>query len=108
MSNIKGKGQCRTCAIRQLSIFALLPEANLTEIQHFQPSIMTFASNEAVYHQGEVATCAYTLRQGLIRLVKTLPNGRTQIVRLIRAGIALALMDLLASLITIVLFPYVK
>ncbi|WP_020558548.1 Crp/Fnr family transcriptional regulator [Thiofilum flexile] len=86
MSSIKGKGHCRSCAIRQMSIFAQLPEAALVEIQHFQPSIIHFSANETVYHQGEAASCAYTLRQGLVRLVKTLPNGRTQIVRLIRAG----------------------
>jgi CRP/FNR family transcriptional regulator len=85
MSNIKGKGQCRTCAIRHMSIFAQLPDTNFKDIP-FQPSIVAYAANEAIYHQGEMASCAYTLRQGLIRLVKTLPNGRTQIVRLIRAG----------------------
>ena len=86
MSNIKGRGRCISCPIRHLSIFAQLPESRLLEIQSFQPSIVSFASDETVYHQGDISTNAFTLRKGLVKLVKTLPNGRTQIVRVLRAG----------------------
>ncbi len=86
MSNIKGRGRCITCPIRHLSIFAQLPEEGLHEIQTFQPSIVTFAVDETIYHQGDVSVNAYTLRQGLVKLVKTLPSGRTQIVRVLQEG----------------------
>lgn len=86
MSNIKGKGHCLTCQIRHLSIFSQLPIQRLEEIQNFQPSIVTFAADETIYHQGGTALNAYTLRKGLIKLTKTLPNGRTQIVRVLHTG----------------------
>ena len=86
MSNIKGRGRCISCPIRHLSIFAQLPESRLLEIQSFQPSIVSFASDETVYHQGDISTNAFTLRKGLVKRVKTLPNGRTQMVRVLRAG----------------------
>ena len=86
MSNIKGRGRCISCPIRHLSIFAQLPESRLLEIQSFQPSIVSFASDETVYHQGDISTSAFTLRKGLVKLVKTVPNGRTQLVRVLRAG----------------------
>ena len=86
MSHIKGRGHCRTCHIRHLSIFAQLPAARLVEIQSFQPSVVSFAANETIYHQGDASLNAFTLRKGLVKLVKALPNGRTQIVRVLREG----------------------
>jgi CRP/FNR family transcriptional regulator len=86
MSNIKGKGHCQTCQIRNLSIFAQLPVERLAEIQAFQPSVVTYAADETIYHQGDAALNAFTLRKGLVKLTKTLPNGRTQIVRVLRMG----------------------
>ena len=86
MSHIKGRGHCRSCQIRHLSIFAQLPEVRLVEIQHFQPSIVAYSADETVYHQGDTSLNAFTLRKGLVKLVKTLPNGRTQIVRVLHEG----------------------
>ena len=86
MSNVRGKGQCRSCHIRHLSIFAQLPEQKLLDIQSFQPLVMSYEPTETIYHQGANALTAYTLRKGLVKLLKVLPNGRTQIVRVIREG----------------------
>jgi len=86
MSHIQGKGHCRSCEIRNLSIFALLSDARLDGIRHFQPSIVTYEGDEMVYHQGDAPNYAFTLRKGLVKLTNTLPNGRTQIVRVLRTG----------------------
>lgn len=86
MSSIKGRGHCQSCQIRHLSIFAQLPLDRLIEIQAFQPSVVTYAANETVYYQGDASLTAFTLRKGLVKLIKTLPNGRTQIVRVLRTG----------------------
>lgn len=86
MSNVKGRGHCQSCQIRYLSIFAQLPRDRLIEIQAFQPSVVTYAADEAVYHQGDHSLNAFTLRKGLVKLIKTLPDGRTQIVRVLRTG----------------------
>lgn len=86
MSTIKGRGHCQSCQIRHLSIFAQLPSERLAEIKLFQPAVVSYAANEIIYHQGDVSLNAFTLRKGLVKLVKTLPNGRAQIVRVLHAG----------------------
>jgi CRP/FNR family transcriptional regulator len=86
MSHLKGRGHCQACQIRHLSIFAQLPVNRLVEIQAFQPSVVVFAADETIYHQGDASLNAFTLRKGLVKLIKTLPNGRTQIVRVLRTG----------------------
>lgn len=86
MSNVKGRGHCQSCQIRHLSIFAQLPTERLKDIQLFRPSVVIYANDETVYHQGDASLHAFTLRKGLVKLIKTLPNGRTQIVRVLREG----------------------
>lgn len=86
MSHIKSKGHCLTCPIRHLSIFGELPLERLEQIQHFQPTVMEYQIGETVYHQGAPAQTAYTLRKGMVKLTKSLANGRTQIIRVLGAG----------------------
>lgn len=87
MAKLQGKGDCQTCPIRYRSIFADIPAEQLPEvIQDFRTSIITFTHNETIYLEGDPATHAYTLRKGLVKLTKSLADGRTQIVRIIRCG----------------------
>ncbi|MCK5903528.1 MAG: Crp/Fnr family transcriptional regulator [Cocleimonas sp.] len=87
MSHIIGKGHCLTCPIRYRSIFANLSEETLkSEIKDFHTSILTCRSNDIIYEQGEPSKYAYTLRNGLVKLTKSLPDGRTQIVRILKKG----------------------
>lgn len=86
MSHLQGRGQCRTCHIRHLSIFARLPEMRFDQIQGFHPAVLGFRPDEILYHQGDTAQHAYTLRKGIVKLTKMLPNGRIQIVRVLQEG----------------------
>lgn len=87
MPHIAGQGQCATCPIRHLSIFAELVDIGGNEdVRSFRPAVMTFAADEVVYHQQVAANNAYTLRQGFVKLTKMLPNGRVQIIRVLRKG----------------------
>lgn len=86
MSSVKGKGHCLSCPIRHLSIFAELPAERLQQIQHFQPAVLQYQAGETIYHQGASAKSAYTLRKGMVKLTKSLANGRTQIIRVVNAG----------------------
>ena len=88
MSHIKCKGHCLTCPVRNRSIFSDIPEATLEEtIKDFHTSVMTFESGESIFRQNEdSAESAYTLRKGLIKITKSLPDGRVQIVRILVAG----------------------
>lgn len=86
MSSVKGKGHCISCPIRHLSIFGELPAERLLQIQQFQPAVLQFQAGETIYHQGASAQSAYTLRKGMVKLSKSLANGRTQIIRVIGTG----------------------
>nr|CAA6814881.1 MAG: transcriptional regulator, Crp/Fnr family [uncultured Thiotrichaceae bacterium] len=86
MPHIVGQGQCATCQIRHLSIFAELADVLNEDIRAFKPSVMVFDANEEVYPQQITANNAFTLRKGFVKLSKMLPNGRSQIVRLLRKG----------------------
>ncbi|HPE61960.1 MAG TPA: Crp/Fnr family transcriptional regulator [Thiolinea sp.] len=86
MSHLQGRGHCQSCGIRHLSIFADLGTAQLGSISAFHPSVMRYESGEVIYHQQTPSNNAFTLRQGLVKLLKVLPNGRSHIVRVLRRG----------------------
>ncbi len=50
-----------------------------------------YQPQEILYHQGDRADTAYFIVSGLLKFVAYLPNGRSRIVRLQRAGAALGL-----------------
>lgn len=87
MPKIIAKGHCLTCPIRYRSIFSGLSEEMLkTDIKDFHTSIIECESGDVIYEQGESSEFAYTLRGGLVKLTKSLPDGRTQIVRILKQG----------------------
>ncbi len=88
MSKIKSKGHCLTCPVRHRSIFSGLPEDSLEEsIKDFHTSVITYDAGETVFSQnGDSSESAYTLRKGLIKICKSLSDGRVQIVRVLVAG----------------------
>jgi len=88
VSHIKCKGHCLTCPVRNRSIFSDISEATLeATIKDFHTSVVTFESGESIFRQNEDSSeSAYTLRKGLIKITKSLPDGRVQIVRVLVAG----------------------
>ena len=88
LSHIKSKGHCLSCPVRSSSIFSDIPEETLEEtIADFHTSVVTYEEGESIFHQYDSsAESAYTLRKGLIKITKSLPDGRIQIVRILVAG----------------------
>lgn len=80
-----GRGHCLKCHMRPLSIFANL-ELDILEKIDFQPTVLSYQAGDTLYRQGDASKYAYTLRHGLIKLNKTLANGKSQIIRLQRKG----------------------
>lgn len=88
MPHIKSKGHCLSCPVRYRSIFSDLPEDSLeTTIKDFHTSVISYESGESIFHQNDKSDdSSYTLRKGLIKITKSLPDGRIQIVRVLVAG----------------------
>lgn len=81
----KGTSDCRHCGIRDMVLFADLNEQDFGEI-HTPIDDMVFASDAALYTAGQTAVGVFTLRKGMVKLVRATADGRERIVRVLRAG----------------------
>jgi CRP/FNR family transcriptional regulator, anaerobic regulatory protein len=78
-------GQCRRCSFRDLVLFADLQEGDL-DLIHLPISEIKLETGGALYRAGEDATSLFTVRTGLVKLVRYLPDGAQRIVRLLKPG----------------------
>lgn len=76
-----GETDCRICPLRGSDLFASLEEQDFIHIHH---AIERFgaAPHTVLYRTGERGRTVLTLRTGLIKLVRYLPDGSQRIVRL--------------------------
>ncbi|WP_353236837.1 Crp/Fnr family transcriptional regulator [Limnohabitans sp.] len=81
----KGTSDCRNCGIRDMVLFADLNEQDFGEI-HAPIDDMVFAADAPLYTEGQAALGVFTLRKGMIKLVRSTADGRERIVRVLRTG----------------------
>ncbi|MDG5976703.1 Crp/FNR family transcriptional regulator [Hydrogenophaga taeniospiralis CCUG 15921] len=81
----RGTADCRLCGIRDMVLFADLHEDDFKLI-HAPIDDLEFNAGQPLVRMGETATSLYTLRAGLIKLVRNTVDGRQRIVRVLRAG----------------------
>ena len=69
---------CASCASKAIGICASLPDRTLDII--YQTAKKThFAPHSSLFNQGEAASRIFILTKGIVRLSKTLANGRRQV-----------------------------
>jgi CRP-like cAMP-binding protein len=81
----QGPPQCQRCAIRHLVLFADLDREDFGLI-HQPIDELRLAVGETLYRPTDTPEYVYTVREGLVKLVQYLPEGRQRIVRLLRQG----------------------
>lgn len=81
----RGTSDCRACAIREMALFADLTERDFAAI-HTPIDDLEFKTHEALYAEGDSAVGIYTVRTGMLKVVRTTVDGRRRIVRVLRAG----------------------
>lgn len=86
----RGTSNCRDCGIRSLVLFADLNEDDLKLI-HAPIDDLAFKTGEALFTEGSIARGVFTLRSGMVKLVRISSDGRQRIVRVLRAGDLLGL-----------------
>jgi CRP-like cAMP-binding protein len=86
----KGTSDCRNCGIRDMVLFADLNEQDFGEI-HTPIDDMVFVANAKIYSEGQQALGVFTLREGMVKLVRATADGRERIVRVLRPGDVLGL-----------------
>ena len=66
-------------------LFADLNEQDFAEV-HTPIDDMVFAADAPLYTEGQKAVGVFTLRKGMLKLVRTTADGRERIVRVLRPG----------------------
>ena len=80
-----GAEKCGQCPIRHLVLFADLQQDDFNQL-HIPIHDLEIAAGNAIYTEKEDAQYVYTIRAGMVKLVRYLPNGNYRIVRLLQLG----------------------
>ncbi|MDD2917593.1 Crp/Fnr family transcriptional regulator [Rhodoferax sp.] len=81
----RGTSDCRQCGIRDMVLFADLNEYDFAHI-HAPIDDLEFAHAVALYAEGSPVQGIFTLRSGMVKLVRNTLDGRPRIVRVLRSG----------------------
>ena len=81
----KGTSDCRNCGIRDMVLFADLNEQDFGMI-HSPIDDLEFRAGTTLFAESTAAMGIFTLRTGMIKLVRVTPDGRQRIVRVLRPG----------------------
>ena len=81
----RGTSDCRNCAIREMVLFADLTEQDFSLI-HAPIDDLEFKMGEPLYEEGLQALGIFTVRSGMLKLVRVANDGRRRIVRVLRQG----------------------
>ncbi|MCK5809589.1 MAG: Crp/Fnr family transcriptional regulator [Cocleimonas sp.] len=81
----QGVANCNQCSIRNSVLFAGLTESDFAQI-HKPINQFQIKAGDKIYSVGDEASCMFTLRSGLVKLIQYLPDGTQKIVRLLRTS----------------------
>jgi len=81
----QGTADCRSCGIRDMVLFADLNEQDFAQI-HTPIDDMVYAPQARLFGEGEEAKGIFTIRKGMVKLVRSTIDGRARIVRVLRPG----------------------
>ena len=85
---------CEDCKVRLFSVCGALEPSELDELDRIS-QVKTFAPKTMLFDQGALAGSVFNVTEGVVRLYKSVPDGRRQIVGFALPGdfLGLALMD---------------
>ncbi len=81
----QGTSDCRSCGIRDMVLFADLNEQDFSQI-HTPIDDMVYAPQAPLFGEGGAAKGVFTIRKGMVKLVRSTIDGRERIVRVLRPG----------------------
>ena len=89
-----GRSDCSTCSNLHEVLFSDLSADDLDSIIKgiYEPiDHFTYATGSVLYQEGYEDNAIYTIRSGLVKLVRYLPDGRERIIRLMKASDSIGL-----------------
>ena len=81
----RGNSDCRNCVIREMVLFADLNEQDFNLI-HAPIDDLVYQSGQSLYDESDKALGVFTLRKGMVKLVRVTADGRERVVRVLFAG----------------------
>ena len=81
----RGTSDCRNCGIRDMVLFADLNEQDFNLI-HAPIDDLVYAAGQSLYEESDKAIGVFTLRKGMVKLVRVTSDGRERVVRVLFAG----------------------
>lgn len=81
----QGVSDCRHCGVRDMVLFADLNEQDFNSL-HTPIDDFLFPAGHVLYHEGADVQGVFTLRRGMVKLVRVSSDGRPRIVRVLRPG----------------------
>jgi CRP-like cAMP-binding protein len=81
----RGTSDCRNCGIREMVLFADLKEEDFNLI-HAPIDDLAYQSGQSLYEESGKAIGVFTLRKGMVKLVRVTADGRERVVRVLFAG----------------------
>jgi CRP-like cAMP-binding protein len=92
----RGTSDCRNCGIREMVLFADLNEEDFNLI-HAPIDDLVYQSGQVLYEASDKALGVFTLRKGMVKLVRVTADGRERVVRVLFAGDVVGLEALATS-----------
>lgn len=89
-SHWRGTSDCLSCSFRSVALFADLTEEDFANI-HAPIDDLFYRAQSTLFREDERALGVFTIRNGMVKLVRTTGDGRSRIVRVLRQGEALGL-----------------
>lgn len=89
-----GVADCRTCTVRSSVLFAGLTERDFDDL-HRPIDQLSYVAGRQIYSAGEPAKTLFTIRAGLVKLTRYMPDGSQRIVRILRRSDVMGLEALL-------------
>lgn len=81
----QGTADCKACGIRDLVLFADLNAQDFGLI-HAPIDRLEYSAGASLFTEGGAVKGIFTIRQGMLKLVRSTIDGRPRIVRVLRAG----------------------
>ena len=81
----RGTSDCRNCGIREMVLFADLNEEDFKLI-HAPIDDLVYQPGQTLYDESDKALGVFTLRQGMVKLVRVTADGRARVVRVLFPG----------------------
>jgi CRP/FNR family transcriptional regulator len=92
----RGTSDCRNCGIREMVLFADLNEQDFNLI-HAPIDDLFYQSGQSLYDESDKALGVFTLRKGMVKLVRVTADGRERVVRVLFPGDVVGLEALATS-----------